>query len=52
MAIIHTTLGYGNKTARLSLYEDTIASEVLTFEEPLKDFPSDHMIAQLMLVIG
>lgn len=52
LALIHTTLGEGNETAILVLYGDDPRKDVLTFEEPLKDFPSDHMIAQLMLVIG
>ena len=49
---LHTTLGEGNETAILVLYGDDPRKDVLTFEEPLENFPSDHMIAQLMLVIG
>ena len=52
LALIHTTLGYGNKTATVSVYGDDPRKDVLTFEEPLENFPSDHMIVQLMLVIG
>lgn len=53
MGIIHTTIGPDNKTALLSLYDGYHSLGVLlTLEEPLEDFPSDHMIAQLMLVIG
>lgn len=52
LALIHTTLGYGNKTVIVSVYGDDPRKDVLIFEEPLENFPSDHMIAQLMLVIG
>lgn len=52
LALIHTTLGEDNKTAILSLWGDEATKEVLTFEEAIEDFPSDHLIAQMMLVTG
>lgn len=52
LALIHTTLSEDNKTAILSLWGDEATKEVFTFEEAIEDFPSDHLIAQMMLVTG
>ena len=57
--IIHTTLyQIPDKTAVVVLLETNklsvgpILKEIIQLEEPIKDFPSEHLITQLMLVAG
>lgn len=47
---VHTTLR--NRTAVITLWAYHPNRAYMQFEEPVEDFPSDHLIAQIMLVVG